>query len=147
MMTRTEVIDPVTPRSGGVARTIGWSVGALIVAIAMGFAANILVYDVLDAAIDPFTGGAVVPDPISAVLMALLVGASAGAVVGSRVTRGPIVASTIVVVLYLFVWPMSFMGIHDGTWMAVSIVAHFGFAALAAHLMSRRGTRVAASGP
>lgn len=138
MMTRTDLIEPVAPRTGSVAQTIGWCLGALIVAIAMGFAVNILVYDVLDAAIDPFTGGAVVPDPVTAVLMALLVGGSAGAVVGSRVTRGPIVASLVVLLLYLFVWPMSFMGIHDGSWLAVAVVAHFGFAALGAHLMSRR---------
>jgi len=140
-MSRSEVIEPQPANTGSAAKTVGWCLGALIVAVAMAFASNILVMDVLDAAIDPWTGGAVVPDPVTALLTALLVGGSAGAVVGSRVPRGAVAAALVVVLIYFFVWPMSFTGIEQGEWMAVSVTLHFGCAAVGAHLMAKRNGR------
>ncbi|HVF52346.1 MAG TPA: hypothetical protein VNC78_01940 [Actinomycetota bacterium] len=132
----THATDPSPPRSGGMAHTLVWCFGALIVAVAMGFAANILVADVLDEAIDPFTDGAIVPDPATALIFGFLVGGATGAVVGSRVRRGPSVAACVVIATYLYVWPMTFLSIRSGTWLTVSIVAHLVFAAGAARVMS-----------
>jgi hypothetical protein len=120
-------------------RVIGWSLGALIVAVAMDFAAAILIDDVLDAAIDPITGGAVVPQPISTVLTAVLVGGSVGGVVGSRVDFRPIVVSVVVVLVYLGLWPLAVVGTGtSGNWLVIGVIVHIGSAAAAARLMSRR---------
>ena len=80
-------LDRQPARELGMGRVFLWCLGALVVASAMSFAADILFYDVLDAAIDPFTGGGVVPGPVALIGSGLLVGGSIGLVIGSRVDR------------------------------------------------------------
>ncbi len=132
-------MDRAVLQTWRIGNIIGWSLGALIVAIAMNFAASILIDDILDAAVDPITGGAVVPYAISGAITAILVGGSAGAVVGSRVVARPLVVSVVVVLIYLAVWPFALLGLGlSGVWIALAIVAHVASAVAAARLMARR---------
>lgn len=129
-------VVPARRRSGGL-RAAGWALGALVVAIALSFAANVLFVDVLDAAIDPLTGGAVVPEWIEVTGTALLVGGAIGGVVGSRVARGAVALSVGVTLLYLFTWPFAVF-ITRGWLLAVGAALHVAAAALAARWMRRR---------
>jgi hypothetical protein len=114
-------------------------IGTVVIAIAMNFAASILIVDVLDAAIDPVTGGAVVPDAVSALLTALLVGAAVGFVVGSRVTQQPVAMSVAVMIIYLALWPMAVIEWRgSGPLLIFGFGAHVTFAALAAWLIAGR---------
>ena len=122
--------------SSGVA-TLGWALGALVVAVAMSFAANILFVDVLDAAIDPFTGGAVVPEWIEAVGTALLVGGAIGGVIGSRVGPRAVAIAVGVTVLYLLMWPFAVF-LARGLLLPVAAVLHVVAATLVANWMQRR---------
>lgn len=129
-------------RVGRVGNVVGWSIGALIVAVAMEFVAMILVDDVLDAAIDPLTGGSTVPDGIAVVLSGLLVGGALGGVIGSRVRARPVLVSLLVTLLYLALWPFALMvSAPGGLWIAIGAVAHLASAGAAARFMSSRATR------
>lgn len=124
---------------------LGWSIGALVVGVAINFAANILFVDVLDAAIDPFTGGAVVPAAIELVFTAVFVGAAIGAVIGSRVYRLPLPTAAVVMLIYLSLWPFATIAVmawsNMGVVIAVSAVLHLAVALAAARYMSRRRER------
>lgn len=116
---------------------VGWCLGALVVAIALSFATGILFDDVLDAAIDPFTGGAVVPGWIEMAGTALIIGGAIGGVIGSRVDRGAVGLSVAVALFYVAMWPFAVF-LATGGEMAISLGLHLGAAALAARWMQRR---------
>jgi hypothetical protein len=124
---------------------LGWSLGALVVGVAISFAAEILFVDVLDAAIDPFTGGAVVPAAIELVFTAVFVGAAMGAVIGSRVYRQPMLTAAVVMLIYLSLWPFATIAARAssnfGVAIAVSAVLHMAAGLAAARYMSRRRAR------
>lgn len=136
-MTRSHTLATEQSRGDGPMVVVAWCLCALIVAVLMSFAASILIVDVLDAAIDPLTGGAVVPDPIAVLLTGLLVGGSLGAVVGSRIDRRPVAVSVAVLIVYMLIWPMLWVLADSALWLSVSIVVHVVSAVLAAHLLSR----------
>jgi hypothetical protein len=124
---------------------LGWSLGALVVGVATYFAAGFLFVDVLDAAIDPFTGGAVVPAPIQLVFTAVFVGAAIGAVIGSRVYRLPMLTAAVVMLIYLSPWPFATPAAWEwsdfGVAIVVSAVLHMAAGLAAARFMSRRRAR------
>lgn len=138
---QAEMVD--TRRSTGGMAAAGWALGALIVGVALSFATNILFVDVLDAAIDPFTGGGVVPEWIEASGAALMVGAAIGGVIGSRVTSSPVAWAVVTTFVYLTLWPFATL-FATGRVMAVSAVLHLLAAAGAAHWFARRRARHAA---
>lgn len=117
----------------------GWCLGALVVAIALSFATNILFYDVLDELIDPFTGGAVVPHWIQVYGSALVVGGAIGGVIGSRVNRGAVGLSVAVALVYVAMWPFAAF-FASGMLMATGLALHVLAAAFAARWMRRRAT-------
>ena len=136
---RMSTLDRGTLGLWRVANVIGWSLGALIVAIAVEYAADILFVDVLDAAIDVVTDGAVVPFEIAATVTALLVGAAIGAVIGSRVYRWQIPTAVAVTLVYLLAWPFATVMLgRNGWWIALSVVLHLASAILAARFMLTR---------
>lgn len=136
-------LDRQPARGSGIASAFLWCLGALVVALAMSFAAEILFYDVLDAAIDPFTGGSVVPEPVALVGSGLLVGGSIGLVIGSRVHRARIWVAVGVTVFYLAFIPFPLLGFYGvgPFWATVGIVSLLAAAALVAWLFARRGGR------
>lgn len=126
---------------------VGWMLGALIAAIAVNFAAEILFVDVLDAAIDVFTDGAIVPYQVSAPITSLVVGGVIGAVLGSRVYRAPVVVAAVAAMVYLAVSPFGLLRIGEGgAWMAGSAVVHLAAAIIVARVISRRRSGRAQSG-
>lgn len=129
----------VTRSSRGIAAA-GWALGALVVAVALSFATEVLFGDVLDAALDPLTGGAVVPEWIQATGTALIVGAAVGGVIGSRVEHAvPVAIMTTVV--YVALWPFATL-VGRGGLVGVVVVLHVAAAAAVAHLIRRaRGPR------
>ena len=133
-------VDSLDGSTFGVGTTILWCLGALIVAVAMSFAATSLFYDVLDAAIDPFTGGAVLPQPITLIESSLLVGGSIGLVIGSRVHRARIWIAGIVAALYLSSAPFPFMtALRVGyVWRVLGIASYVLAATGVAWLFERR---------
>ena len=141
-MTEQELttFDRKTSGAWRIGTSILWCLGALVVAVAMSFAATSLFYDVLDAAIDPFTGGAVVPEPITLIGSALLVGGSIGLVIGSRVHRARIWIAGIVAALYLSSAPFPFMtALRVGyVWRVLGIASYVLAATGVAWLFERR---------
>lgn len=115
----------------------GWALGALVVAVALSFVTNILFVDVLDAAIDPITGGAVVPEWIEAVGGGLIVGGAIGLVIGSRVGRGAVVLAAVVTAVYLALWPFGSLFWSTGA-MVASLFVHLVAAMAIARLLQRR---------
>lgn len=134
---KAEAVEMEQRPDGGVAAALGWALGALIVAIALSFATDILFVDVLDEAIDPFTGGAVVPEWIQAVGGALIVGGAIGAVIGSRVTRGAVGWAIGTSAFYVLLWPFASL-FSSGPLVTAAMVLHVVAAAVAARWMSRR---------
>ena len=135
--------DSATLRAWRAGNLIGWSLGALIVGMALSFAVDILTYDVLDAAIDRVvSGGAIVPPEVAVVYSGLIVGGGMGAVIGSRVYRWPVMTSIVVVLILLARWPFSMIDARfldpGWLWMSLSIALHLGAAVLAARLLYRR---------
>jgi hypothetical protein len=134
---KAEAVEMKQRPGGGAGAAFGWALGALIVAIALSFATNILFVDVLDAAIDPFTGGGVVPEWIQAVGSALIVGGAIGAVIGSRVARGAVGWAIGTSAFYVLLWPFASLFL-SAPLMVTAMVLHVVAAALAARWMSRR---------
>jgi hypothetical protein len=141
--------DKITLRSWRAGNLMWWCLGALLVAVALSFAVDILTYDVLDAALDLVSDGAVPPPEVAVVYSALIVGGGIGAVIGSRVYRWPLTTSIVVTLVYLALWPFStpLAGEFDPgwLWLALSISLHLGAAVLAARLIYRRRKHIPAS--
>jgi hypothetical protein len=142
--------DSATLRAWRAANLIGWSLGALLVAVALSFAVDILTYDVLDAALDlVVSGGAIPPPEVAVIYSALIVGGGVGAVIGSRVYRWPLTTSIVVMLIFLALWPSSMIdaGWVDPKWFwtSLSFSLHLGAAALAARLIYRRRKHFPAS--
>jgi hypothetical protein len=132
-------------RSTGGMAAAGWALGALIVAVALSFATDVLFVDVLDAAIDPFTGGAVVPEWVQAV-GALITGGAIGGVIGSRVALHPVGVTVATTIVYLLLWPFATL-FGSGGLMAAAAVVHLVAAIAAARWFERRAARRAAGSP
>ncbi|HEV2756349.1 MAG TPA: hypothetical protein VG318_11310 [Actinomycetota bacterium] len=115
----------------------GWALGALVVAVALSFVTNILFSDVLDAAIDPITGGGVVPEWIEAIGGGLIVGGAVGLVIGSRVGRGAVALAGFVTFLYLALWPFGTLFWSAGP-MVASLFAHLLAAMATARALQHR---------
>lgn len=141
-MTEPELnsLDKSTLNAWRIGNVLLWSLGALVVAVAMSFGSDILFYDVLDAAIDPFTGGGVVPDVIILVGTGLLVGASIGLVIGSRVYRSRILVAVLVTAFFVGFMPFAIPGAYGvgPILSAVGIASYFAGAAGVAALFERR---------
>lgn len=128
----------------GLANIVGWSLGALVVATALSLAMEILFVDVLDAAIDPFTGGAVVPGWIQLTITSTVIGAAIGAVVGSRLHRGAMAAAVVVTLIFISVWPFAippFIEREVGMAIPVSVALYLAAAAGGAAFFHRRRHR------
>jgi hypothetical protein len=142
--------DSATLRTWRAANLIGWSLGALLVAVALSLAVDILTYDVLDAALDiVVSGGAIPPPEVAVVYSALIVGGGVGAVIGSRVYRWPLTTSIVVMLIFLALWPSSMIdaGWLDPGWLwtSLSVSLHLGAAVLAARLIYRRRKHISES--
>ena len=141
-MTKEELsaLDRGTLQTWKVGNIVLWSLGALVVAVAVSFGADILFVDVLDAAIDPFTGGGVVPTPVAAIGTALLVGGCIGLVIGSRVYRARVIIAIAVTVFYLLFVPFAFLSVYsDGpVWTTIALATHIAAAAAVARLFESR---------
>ena len=105
-MSRSQTVMSGSDVIRQVGTAILWSLGALVVAIAMSFAANMLFFDFLDSVMDPFSGGGVVPAAITLIGTSLLVGGSIGLVIGTRVPRGRKWVAAAVAVFYLSLVPV-----------------------------------------
>lgn len=114
----------------------GWALGALVVAVALSFGTEILFVDVLDEAIDPLTGGAVVPEWIQAIGTAVIVGGAVGAVVGSRVAHA-VPLAIVTTLVYVALWPFATLIGREG-FVGALVLLHVGAAAGVAHLVQRR---------
>jgi hypothetical protein len=141
--------DKMTLRTWRAGNLMGWSLGALLVAVTLSLAADILTYDVLDAALDiVVSGGAVPPPEVAVVYTALIVGGGVGAVIGSRVYRWPLSTSIVVTLIYLALWPFSTpvaLWLGPGWfWTSLSVSLHLGAAVLAARLIYRRRKHIPA---
>jgi hypothetical protein len=142
--------DSATLRAWRGGNLMGWSLGALIVGMALTFAVDILTFHVLDAALDRVVSeGAAPPRQVVLVYTALIVGGGIGAVIGSRVYRWPLTTSIVVTLIFLALWPFStpMAGELDPGWfwLALSVSLHLGAAALAARLTNRRRKYIPAS--
>ena len=132
-------VDRATLGAWRLGNIVGWSLGALVVAVATNFAARILIDDVMDAALDPLTGGTVVPESVGTLLSAVLVGTALGAVIGSRVWTRPVLVSVVVALFFVALWPFAVVASgSSGPWMAALSIAHLACAGVASHLLSRR---------
>ena len=141
-MTEPELstFDRSTLGAWRVGNIVGWSLGALVVAVVVSFGANSLFVDVLDAAIDPFTGGSVVPAPIELIGSGLLVGGSIGLVIGSRVYRARIWVAVAVTVIFLVITPFAFLAAM-GTgpvWATLGTMSYVVAAGVVAWLFDRK---------
>lgn len=124
-------------RRPGALAAIGWALGAVVVAVAVSLAMEILFVDVLDAAIDPIVGGGVVPETVQIVGTALVVGAAIGGVVGSRVHNRAVVVALVTTAVYLGTWPFALLLSRTGG-TAINVTLHFLAAGVAAWWMERR---------
>lgn len=135
-MERGTVVER-SPWADGAA-AVGWALGAFVVALALTVGTTILFIDVLDAAIDPITGGAVVPDWIHGSFRGLVVGGAIGGVIGSRVRRGAVVLAAATALLFLSMSPFRFF---TESVQALSVTTHVAAAVAVARLMRERAVR------
>lgn len=123
-----------------IGNVVGWSIGAMFGGLLMRFVASLLIHDLLDAVIDPATGGAVVPDHVAVLLTATLIGATMGSIIGSQAVRFPVAAAALVAMIYVASWSLAPAALLrlSAWWTTVSAGVLIATAVASAALWSRR---------